>query len=253
MPLNKPLAFITGGGTGIGRAVAHLLAETHALALIGRRLEPLDAVAGEVSDRTQCWTRRADVADAAGAVEALRAAAAHFGRLDSVVNNAGYAPMMTIDTMTIEEIGRIFAVNAIGPGAIASEAMRIFRRQHTWKRADRSAPDGAPGAPDGACIVNVSSYATVDPFPGLGMYAAAKASLNLLAKACANEGRVYGVRAFSVAPGAVETEMLRSIIPAEALPTSRTLSPEAVAKVIVTCIRGEYDSQNGQTILLPSP
>jgi NAD(P)-dependent dehydrogenase (short-subunit alcohol dehydrogenase family) len=66
---------------------------------------------------------------------------------------------------------------------------------------------------------------TIDPFPGFFGYAAAKAATNLMALSCANEGREFGIRAFAVAPGAVETAMLRSLFPESKLPSSQTMKP----------------------------
>ena len=94
--------------------------------------------------------------------------------------------------------------------------------------------------------------ATVDPFPGLGVYAASKAALASLTRSLHNEGASHGIRAFSVAPGAVETKMLRQLFSTDQLPTDQTLEPAAVAEVVVGCIRGEREDDRGQTILLPS-
>jgi NAD(P)-dependent dehydrogenase (short-subunit alcohol dehydrogenase family) len=94
---------------------------------------------------------------------------------------------------------------------------------------------------------------TVDPFPGLAIYAASKAALESLARSIKNEGHAYNIKAFNIAPGAVETLMLRSFIDESALPRDKTLSPEAVATVIADCVTGQRDAENGTTIILPSP
>ena len=83
-----------------------------------------------------------------------------------------------------------------------------------------------------ATVVNVSSIATMDPFPNLYAYACAKAALNIGALCVHREGRPLGIRGFAVAPGSVETAMLRSVVSTDVLPTEQTLSPDAVAKVI---------------------
>jgi NAD(P)-dependent dehydrogenase (short-subunit alcohol dehydrogenase family) len=102
-------------------------------------------------------------------------------------------------------------------------------------------------------VVNTSSIATRDPFPILYAYAAAKSAVNSLARSVAIQGKPIGVRGFSVAPGAVETDLLRSLVPASALPTNKTLRPADVAAVILDCVLGRRDSENGSTIYLPSP
>jgi 3-oxoacyl-[acyl-carrier protein] reductase len=103
-----------------------------------------------------------------------------------------------------------------------------------------------------ARIVNVSSVSAIDPFPGLSIYGATKGAINALTRGCANEGRDVGIRAFAVAPGAVETAMLRAIASEEQLPRTATLTPEQVAGVIVACAVGERDEENGGVIVVPS-
>lgn len=232
------VAMITGGGTGIGLACAHLLArDGYTLFLVGRRPDPLREAVARLSRITRTHAHMADIGDPHQAVQAVDMAVGALGRLDVVVNNAGYAPLVALDSVAtdIEQLSEIFRVNAIGPSAIIGRAWSTFLKQQ------------------GGCVVNISSFSTVDPFPGLGVYGAAKAAVNVLARACHNEGRRFGIRAFAVAPGAVETDMLRSIFPEEALPKSRTLSPEAVAQVVQSCVRGDRDEQAGETILVPSP
>jgi NAD(P)-dependent dehydrogenase (short-subunit alcohol dehydrogenase family) len=96
--------------------------------------------------------------------------------------------------------------------------------------------------------VNVSSIATVDPFPGFFAYAASKAALNLMTASAAKEGANVGIRAFAVAPGAVETPMLRASFDAKAVPPEACLEPESVARVIVACATGLRDADSGRVI-----
>lgn len=229
-----PVALVTGAGSGIGRSVCTLLSGLGwRLALVGRRAEKLNGTGAALS--TPWFAIPADVADPEQVKRAVDSASEHFGGLDALVNNAGYAPMTPIERVTPEVARAIYDINLLGPTIAIARAWPIFRQR------------------GGGRIVNVSSYATVDPFNGLGVYAAAKAGVNLLAKSAANEGKMLNIRAFAVAPGAVETEMLRSIVPTTALPASKTLAPEAVASVIVECVTGKRDAQNGETILVPSP
>jgi NAD(P)-dependent dehydrogenase (short-subunit alcohol dehydrogenase family) len=97
-------------------------------------------------------------------------------------------------------------------------------------------------------VVNVSSYAARDPFAGLGAYGAAKAGVNLLGLALAREGAEIGVRVHTVAPAATETAMLRSNFSRQQLPEDQTLSPQAVAKVIVQCVCGDLACTSGEVI-----
>ena len=102
-------------------------------------------------------------------------------------------------------------------------------------------------------MVNVSSMATVDPYPGLSVYAASKAALESLTRSIAVEGREHGIRSFSVVLGAVETAMLRSVVSEAQLPREKTLEPRDVAEVVMACVEGRHDSRNGGAVPVPSP
>jgi NAD(P)-dependent dehydrogenase (short-subunit alcohol dehydrogenase family) len=235
-PGSSPVAFITGAGSGIGLAIASQLARVgYSLALVGRRRELLEEAARSLAIADRAMVLPADVGNIAAIGEAVQRCAGHFGRLDVLVNNAGHAPLLPIEQSTPENLDECFRINAIGPAYAIARAWPIFKRQRK------------------GCVVNVSTMATADPFPGFSLYAAAKAGVNLLAKSCAKEGREFGIRAFSVAPGAVETPLLRSVFNESQIPTSKCLSPDEVARVVVECITGARDSMNGETIFVPSP
>lgn len=239
------MAIVTGAGSGIGRATAERLGERgFAVVLVGRRREPLEATAEGVEGETLIVT--ADVGTEEGAKAVVEAAVGAFGRLDVIVNNAAAAPSKPFAEFTWAELESLYRVNAIGPMAIIAAAWPVFAEQFAARTDDSILPEVAR-------VVNVSSMATIDPFPGLSAYAASKAAVNLLTRACANEGAEVGIKAFAVAPGAVETEMLRSIASEEMLPASMTLRPETVAEVIAACACGQRDEENGSVILVPSP
>ncbi len=246
---STPVAFITGAGSGIGRAIAiQLAAHQFRLALVGRRLDALEETgqiiteASSTGDSPSSWIAiSADITDPDQIADAITATDERFSRLDVLINNAGFAPLATPDESDPELIRVVFEINALAPTWAVAAVWPIFQRQGS------------------GCVVNISSMATQDPFPGLFAYAAAKGSVNVLAKACVASGQVFtesggsGVRAFAIAPGAVETDMLRSILTEDQLPKDATLSPEAVAEVVCQCVLGKCDDQIGQTIPIPSP
>lgn len=227
-------ALVTGAGSGVGLACARALAAGgFAVALVGRRATPLDAAAAAIGAAGgSALSIVCDVADAGAMRRAVAECAERLGGLDALVNNAGVAELAPIERHTPEMIGRVFATNALGPANAIAAAWPIMAAQRS------------------GVIVNVSSMATRDPFAGFFAYAASKASVNLMARSCAKEGAALGIRAFSVAPGAVETAMLRSMFNERAVAPERCLSPAAVAAVIVACVRGERDAENGETIYL---
>lgn len=231
---NHRVVIITGAGSGIGRAAAATFAQQGwSVVLVGRSKEPLAQTASLCGlERSLCVP--ADVADPSADDTIVDAAIARFARIDALVNNAGFALYKPFFECTDDELDRTFQVNAIGP-------LRLITR--AWPHLAKSA----------GRIVNVSSYATLDPFNGLGVYGAAKSALNLIGKASAQEGRGAGIRVFTVAPGAVETAMLRAIWAEDMLPRARTLDPQVVADVIVACASGNRDHDAGGLIPLASP
>lgn len=230
---NQPVAIVTGAGSGIGRETARLLAEAgHALALVGRRLEALEETAAMLREGATSVGIAIDITDPGASAEIVDSTLERFGRVDVLVNNAGDAPLVPIAETTPELLQRVFAVNAIAPGALIAAAWPTLVHQGR------------------GCIVNVSTMGTADPFPGYFAYAAAKASVNLFARSCANEGRSHGIRAFAVAPGAVETAMLRRNFPESVIPASECLSPADVARVIVDCVAGRHDRRTGDTLFV---
>lgn len=231
-----PVALVTGAGSGIGRAVSMLLAQRgYALVLMARTRQAVSETAALCGRVDRIEVVGGDVADAFQCKHAVMRAAERFGRLDALINNAAYAPLLPVDQTTPAMIEQVFRTNSMAPAVLLHHAWPLFARQGR------------------GCVVNVSSMATVDPFPGFSVYAQSKASLNLMAVTAAREGAALGVRAFSVAPGAVETPMLRGVFDASQVPASACLQPMDVARVVVECVEGLRDADNGRTILVPSP
>lgn len=232
-----PVAIVTGAGSGVGEAVARGLAGAgYRLALVARTRSALERVADAIAPRDprDVLVLDLDLAETENAARMVDRTIEHFGELRALINNAGVAPLLPIDKTPARTIRDAFDLNAVSPAiAIA----------HAWPHLARA----------GGVIVNVSSMATQDPFPGFFAYAASKAPLNLMARSCAKEGARSGIRAFAVAPGAIETPMLRRMFDERAIPPRKCLSPADVARVIVACVMGEHDDKSGQTILLPSP
>ena len=256
----SPVAIVTGAGSGIGKATARLLGERgYRIVLVGRHKATLQSTA-ETLD-ADALILPADLGSPAQARELPEQVANAWGRLDVLINNAGIAPLMPIEAHSPAILEKLYRVNTLAPAILIASA---------WPMLIEAAKTPAPANPTttpttgpttgpttnpttSPVIVNISSMATTDPFPGFFGYASSKAALNLMARSCALEGKEHSIRAFAVAPGAVETPLLRSILSPEQLPQSACLAPEDVARVVLACVRGEHDTQNGETIVVPSP
>ncbi len=235
-PTQPPVSIVTGASSGIGLAAARCLARAgHHVVLVGRTESTLSAAADTLNAHAGTTEIAANMGDPDQARAIVSHVAADLGRIDVIVNNAGFAPLLPIDETTDEVLDQTFRVNALGPAALISEAWPTLKAQRSGR------------------IVNVSTMGTQDPFPGFFAYAASKAALNLMTMSCASEGAAFGIRAFAVAPGAVETPMLRGLFDETMIPSEHCLSADAVGGVIADCALGKRDDQSGTVIWMPSP
>jgi 3-oxoacyl-[acyl-carrier protein] reductase len=225
--MDKPVALVTGAGRGIGRATAIELAKRgYRLGLVSRtaaQLEETKAMCGgEVI--------AADVSVAADVERVVATAMDRLGRVDVLVNAAGMAVSGPVEKLTVEQWRQTIDTNLSPVFYFCRLLWPIWRRQ------------------GGGVVVNVSSFASRDPFAGLGAYGCAKAGMNLLGMALAREGKAIGVRVHTVAPAAVETGMFRSLMTVEQYPTEKTLDPRQVAAVIAQCACGDLAVTSGEVV-----
>jgi NAD(P)-dependent dehydrogenase (short-subunit alcohol dehydrogenase family) len=228
--MQQPVAIITGAGRGIGRATAEELARRgYCLALLSRSANELEET------QKLCGggiVLPVDITDAESVERTVGAVADRFGRIDAIVHCAGLAPQRSIGEMTVGEWHSVLNTNLSAAFYLCRAAWPVFERQQS------------------GVVVNVSSMAGRDPFPGFAAYGAAKAGVNLFGLSAAREGQKIGVRVHTIAPGAVETKMLRQILSTEQYPTEKTLAPQDVARVIAQCVTGELAYTSGEVIYL---
>jgi NAD(P)-dependent dehydrogenase (short-subunit alcohol dehydrogenase family) len=185
-------AIVTGGGSGIGYAIARAFGRAGArVAIAGRTLDTLARAAAAIEGEcgTPVLAVQADVGVAADCERLIAAAVEAFGAVDILVNNAALFAVRPLIDADAAEAQRFFAVNAVGP----LNAARAFAR-------------AAIAHGHGGAIVNVSSIAAGRPAPGLGLYSASKAALDSLTRTLAVEWARHGLRVNAVAPGHVATE-----------------------------------------------
>lgn len=223
---------ITGGSRGIGLATALRLAKAgRRLVLTARDESALSAAVTRVrSSGAECWGHAADVSDPEQAERVVAFGLEQAGRIDGLVNNAGAAPLAKITATSDAMFSSLLGVNV---------SAVFYMTRAVWPRLVSAG---------GGVIVNLSSLASVDPFPGFAAYGACKAWVNAFTKASADEGRSVGIRVYAVAPGAVETRMLRSSFPN--FPASGALDPDDVAGAIEAAMDARLQHATGQTIFV---
>ncbi len=220
MLLQDRVAFITGAGSGIGRAIAQAFAGQGAkVALVDVDLDAARRAAGEIGDAGgAALALRADVSSPDEVNQAVGAAAGAFGGLDILVNNAGICPLEPLEAISLESCNHVLAVNLTGAFLCAQAALPYLRRSRHGR------------------IINLGSVA--GRIGGLAVgahYSVSKAGLMCLTKVLAKMLAGEGITANSISPGTTETaltagwdapvkESLR-----QQIPLGRLGSPEDVA------------------------
>jgi NAD(P)-dependent dehydrogenase (short-subunit alcohol dehydrogenase family) len=194
--LSGKVAFITGGGTGIGRACALAFAREGAeVAIAGRRKDPLGEVAGEIAAAGgKSLALSCDVTRRSSVEGALADAEKHFGRLDTIVNNAGAVVVATVEHTSDEDWDRVLAANLTGTFFVSRAALVPLRRA------------------GGGSIVNIGSVLGLVARKDRAAYCAAKAGVSGLTRAMALDHAHEKIRVNCICPTIVETELgMRSI------------------------------------------
>ncbi|HST85673.1 MAG TPA: SDR family NAD(P)-dependent oxidoreductase [Kineosporiaceae bacterium] len=195
--LDGTVALVTGASSGIGEASAlALAAEGAAVVLVARRTERLTALQQTITDsggRAHAIT--ADVTDEVQARDAVAAAAAEFGRLDTVVNNAGLMLLGPIVDADIAEWQRMVNLNLLGLMYVAHASV-----PHLLKAADDSPRRVAD-------LVNISSVAGRVVRKGSGVYNATKHAVGAFSEALRLEVTAKHLRVSLIEPGATDTEL----------------------------------------------
>jgi NADP-dependent 3-hydroxy acid dehydrogenase YdfG len=195
--LDGTVALVTGASSGIGEASAlALAAEGAAVALVARRTDRLEDLHGRITQAGgRALTITADVTDEAQARDAVAAAAAEFGRLDTVVNNAGLMLLGPIVDADTTEWQRMVHLNLLGVMYVAHASV-----PHLLKAADDSPRQVAD-------LVNISSVAGRMVRKGSGVYNATKHGVGAFSEALRLEVTSKHLRVSLVEPGATATEL----------------------------------------------
>jgi len=221
MKLEGSVALITGASRGLGLEVARTYADRGArLVIAARGREALESAVAELSLVTKVVALAVDVSeDAEGLVAA---GLQRFGRIDVLVNNAselGPSPMPALDSYDWLDLERVLRVNVLAPLHLAQLVL-----------------PGMKARGEGV-IINVSSDAGVEAYPGWGGYGASKAALEHLTRTLAAELEGTGIRVYAVDPGDMNTVMHQLAEPGVDL--SRLPGPEQSAGAFLQLVENE--------------
>jgi NAD(P)-dependent dehydrogenase (short-subunit alcohol dehydrogenase family) len=244
--LTGKAALVTGGGTGIGKAIALAFAREGAkVAVAGRRMEKLEETMAEMKKHggeplaVQC-----DVANAADAERAVGETTEAFGSLNVLVNSAGVLSATTVEGISEEQWDRLIDINLKGPFLMSRAVLAEFRRA------------------GGGAIVNIGSVLGLVAMKDRAAYCASKGGLTLLTKAMALDHAHENVRVNCICPSIVETELVAGLFAASeagaaakkariaGIPLGRMGRPEDVAEMAVFLASEESSWVTGTAIAL---
>jgi NAD(P)-dependent dehydrogenase (short-subunit alcohol dehydrogenase family) len=186
------VAIVTGAGSGIGKQVALALErEGYAVALAGRRKEPLEATAAEVKESAALIVPT-DVSDPASVKALFDRTREKFGRLDLLFNNAGVgARPLPLEDLPYEQWKKVIDINLNGAFLCTQHAFRVMKAQQ----------------PQGGRIINNGSISAHAPRPNSAPYTASKHGMSGLTKATSLDGRKYNIACGQIDIGNAATEM----------------------------------------------
>ena len=189
------VAIVTGGGSGIGRAIALAFGREGAkVAVAGRRKDALDSVVTELEQSgQQVMAVRCDVSQADDARSAVTKVEAQFGPLSILVNNAGILSVSTVETIDEAEWDRVMSINLKGPFLMSRAVLPSMRR----------AGKGA--------IVNIGSVLGLVAMKQRAAYCASKGGVTMLTKAMALDHAHESIRVNCICPAIVETELVHGL------------------------------------------
>jgi len=200
--LTGKVALVTGGASGIGKAIAQALAQHGANVAIGSRTldktaaaaHELNQVAGGDDNNIRVTGIAIDVTQNAAVESAVRKTVDRFGRLDILVNSAGVMLRKPTFELDVEEFKKIYDTHVAGALRCSQAAGRMFREQHA------------------GCIINLASISSFVDLVEVTSYACAKNAVLGLTRSLANEWAKFGIRTNAIAPGFVPTDINKKMI-----------------------------------------
>ena len=217
----KPSVLVTGAGSGIGRATAELLLDDGwSVALLDKNEAALADARGRLGDKKAIQYVAADVTDENAVERAVAEASRIFGGLQGVVNSAGMGLNKGVFDTSAADFRRVLELNVVATFMVGRAVARIMRDRQT-----------------GGSIVNIASISGLRGSLKRSAYGASKGGVATLTKVMANELAPLGIRVNAIAPGPVETEMVRQhhtaedrLLYARTIPMNRYAEPVEIAR-----------------------
>ena len=229
--LNQQVAIITGGGTGIGRAIALALVNAGANVVVcGRRGEPLEQTITAMEMLPgQGLAIQADVARVDDVQRVVETTVQRFGTVHILINNAGINGGDNIHEHDIEDWDRVMAVNLRGPFLFARNVLPLMRAQRNGH------------------IINISSESGLEYYPGNGAYGVAKHGLNALGEFMQRENQTRNIRVNTICPGMVVTEMTENL---SGLDQDKCLTSGDIADLVLWLLSRRTNIKIGRPVLI---
>jgi NADP-dependent 3-hydroxy acid dehydrogenase YdfG len=247
--LTGTVALVTGASSGIGEATARQLAELGAsVALVARRKDRLDALAAEIGKAGgTALVLEADITDRTQAEAAVEQTVEHFGRLDTLVNNAGLMLLGPVVGADAEEWERMIAVNVQG---------LLYTTRAALPHLLKAAEDGTRRVAD---IVNISSVAGRVAWNGYGVYNLTKFGVNGFTESLRQEVTQRHVRVGVLEPGGVNTELdshnkpeIQGEMIQPFLDTTEILAPEDIADGVTYMVTRPRHASIAELWIMPT-
>ena len=220
------IALVTGGGTGIGRAMSRALgAAGYKVVISGRRADVLEKAAAELAGETgaEFLAVPADVGNPASVRALFDTISERYGRLDLLVNNAGVGvPAVPLEEVSFEQWNAIVAANLTGAFLCTQQAFRLMKNQ----------------SPRGGRIINNGSISATTPRPNSAPYTATKHAITGLTKSTALDGREFDIACGQIDIGNAASDMTTRIAAGVlqangSIAAEATIDPAHIADAVV--------------------
>jgi NAD(P)-dependent dehydrogenase (short-subunit alcohol dehydrogenase family) len=238
--LKDRVAIITGGSRGIGEAIARgFVAAGAKVVIASRKLEACEAIADEINaDGGEALALGVNMDDLEGLERLVGATVERFGGIDIIVNNAANPLALPIGKITPEAFDKSMHVNLRGP---------LFLVQYALPHLKKSPH---------ASIINIISAGVYTSGAFVALYTAAKSGLRMMTRSMAHELVDHGIRANAIAPGTVDTKMVRNTPPEvqagmrDAAPVKRMADPTEMVGAALFLASDAGSFSTGQTIIV---